>query len=424
MNRLNSFLAWTFFAMLVPFSQALAVDGEMREVALSSQITKVQPMTGIVLWSDNEANSTDAIQLEYCYMRYDDVMTNPGTYNWSGVDSLLTQIASRGHQAILRFYFDYPGKECSVPAYIKALPDYEETKGESEGEATTFCDWSNKTLQQATLDFYSAFAGRYDSDPRLAFLQTGFGLWAEYHIYDGPMTMGKTFPSKEYQAQFAKHLAKTFVETQWSVSVDAADDKTTPLAELDELRALSFGLFDDSFLCKQHARENAKNWAAFGNDRWKTRPAGGEMSYYNKHDQKFALAEKGPNGVSLEQMGKQFHISYMIGDGQTKFQSMTRIAEAGMALGYRFRVTKFRTSRTNSEVSISNEGIAPIYYHAHPTVNGVRSQESLKGLLPGKSKTFAIDSGSENPKLTIQSDRLVTGQQIQFLAVTAETVAP
>jgi len=95
-----------------------------------------------------------------------------------------------------------------------------------------------------------------------------------------------------------------------------------------------------------------------------------------------------------------------------------------MALGYRFRVTKFRTSRTNSEVSISNEGIAPIYYHAHPTVNGVRSQESLKGLLPGKSKTFAIDSGSENPKLTIESDRLVTGQQIQFLSVTAEAVAP
>jgi len=73
-------------------------------------------------------------------MRYDDVVTGPGQYDWTSVDRLLSEIASRKHQALLRFYFVYPGKKSSVPAYIKGLPDYDETAGKSEGEDTTFCD--------------------------------------------------------------------------------------------------------------------------------------------------------------------------------------------------------------------------------------------------------------------------------------------
>jgi len=406
-----------FFLGSVGFEpNCIADDGELRDVALSSSITKVQPMTGIVLWSDNEAADSDAIQLEYSYMRYDDVIIGPNKYDWSVVDRLLNQIASHNHQAVLRFYFDYPGKVSSVPAYIKALPDYDETKGKSEGEDTTFCDWSNPTLQKATLDFYSEFAKRYDNDARLAFLQTGFGLWSEYHIYDGPMQIGKTFPSAEYQATFMNHLAAVFKHTPWSVSVDAADDQWSPLAEDKALKSLPYGLFDDSFLCKQHARENAKNWAAFGDDRWIKTPAGGELSYYNNRDQKFALTEKGPNGIPFEELAKKFHISYMIGDGQTEYQSTERIKAASMSLGYRFRVTGFKSADGVSEVTITNEGIAPLYHDAFATVNGVRATVSLKGLLPGAEQTYKVAAGSASPELSIASDRLVAGQEIQFNA--------
>lgn len=242
-------------------------DAGLRNISLTSKVTNVQPMTGLVLWSDNKAVATNSIQLEYSYMRYDDVIVGHGIYDWTNIDQLLSQIASRSHQAVLRFYFVYPGKGSSVPAYIKALADYEETTGKSEGKETTFCDWRNSTLQNAILDFYTEFAKRYDRDARLAFLQTGFGLWSEYHIYDGPMTLGKTFPNATYQAAFVKHLSSTFQNTPWSVSVDAASEEWSPLAKDVSLKTLPFGLFDDSFLCKQHARVNAKNWAAFGMDR-------------------------------------------------------------------------------------------------------------------------------------------------------------
>lgn len=42
-------------------------DGFVK-ISLQSQITGVQPMTGIVLWADNAKRNTDAISLEYSYM--------------------------------------------------------------------------------------------------------------------------------------------------------------------------------------------------------------------------------------------------------------------------------------------------------------------------------------------------------------------
>ena len=135
-------------------------------------------MTGIVFWSDspNAAKHHDSISLEYRYCGYDEVVTANGKYDFTKLDDILDEIAGRNHQAILRFYFCYVGRKTTVPDFIRTRSDYHETVGKSEGEKTYFCDWSNTTLQDFTLDFYSRLAKRYDNDPRVAFLQTGFGL--------------------------------------------------------------------------------------------------------------------------------------------------------------------------------------------------------------------------------------------------------
>ena len=204
-------------------SSSIAQDSQ--RISLQSKITQVQPMTGIVLWSDNsEAEKlSDAIALEYRYCGYNEVVTADGRYDYSKLDDVLDQIAGRNHQAVLRFYFCYVGQETTVPDFIRNRPDYNETVGVSEKKKTHFCDWSNAALQAFTLEFYTRFAERYDADPRIAFLQTGFGLWAEFHIYDGPRKLGKTFPSKAYQQEFLKHLNQQFSQLPWSISIDAAD---------------------------------------------------------------------------------------------------------------------------------------------------------------------------------------------------------
>ena len=60
--------------------------------------------------------------------------------------------------------------------------------------------------------------------------------------------------------------------------------------------------------------------------------------------------------------------------------------------------------------------MAPIYYDAFVAVNGVRAKESLKYLQPGEARQFTVASGGKNPTLTIECDRLVAGQRIEFEA--------
>ncbi len=415
MLAVRSLLALSTSGLMAICSPSLSAQEELHRVPIQRKIQNVQPMTGIVLWTTNEAVAEAPIQLEYSYLNYSQVVREKGQYDWSVVDRLLDQVASRKHQLILRWYDTYVGKKSGIPQYIQNLADYKTTRGKSENKTTEFPDWSHPELQRFGLDFFSAFSDRYDRDPRIAFVQVGFGLWSEYHIYDGPMKMGQTFPSLEYQSQFAHHLESCFRQTPWMISVDAAND-WAPFTGNDKLLKLPFGMFDDSFNHAQHAEQNEPNWKALAFERWKRAPTGGEFSFFESKDQQLALAKSGPHGISFERHAAKFHISFMIGDAQPEFQKPERIREAGMACGYRFRLKRLESS-TNKTVGVfQNVGIAPIYFDAFPAIDGIRSKSNLKGLLPGESIDFEIACGVEQSRLTIACDRLVDGQSIEFEA--------
>ena len=123
-----------------------------------TEFTNVQPMTGIVVWDGNANATSGAHTLEYSYMLYDEVVSEKGVYDWAVVENKLNTIASRKHQAILRFRFAYVGQLTSVPKYIKDLPDYNETMGLSEGKQRWYPDWSNQE---------SVFTINYDRDEDL-----------------------------------------------------------------------------------------------------------------------------------------------------------------------------------------------------------------------------------------------------------------
>lgn len=393
---------------------------------LQSQLTHVQPMTGIALWEsswNSHAVKTQPgnVQLEFAYVLPGSVSTGPGTYDWTSLDNLLSRIEGKERQAIIRFRYAWPGRETGVPDWIKALPEYQETSGMSEGQLTWFPDWSSQALRDFHLDFFEAFAARYDKDPRIAFLQVGFGLWAEYHIYDGPNEIGQEFPSHAFQVTFLNHLEQVFEELLWSVSIDAGSSYYAPFSAQPALRELRFGVFDDSFMHQDHGDYNTRMWQFFDySTRYQTAPHGGEFSYYTSFDQENVLNPGGIHGRTFESESERFHLSYIIGDGQPDHQTVARIREAGLATGYAFRVTGFETCAGRSLVEVTNEGVAPLYYDAYPSVGGVRSAQSLRGLLPGESRIFEVTSGvmegSSAPVLTIESNRLVSGQVIEFLA--------
>ena len=422
-------------------SSSSSANASWRSVSLKKSITAAQPMTGLVLWSDNSKTSTyaNSISMEYAYCWPSKVVKGQKSdgsidYDWSWFESLLNSVSGRGHQAIVRFTYEYPNNTVvdsrvpgttAVPAYIKAMPGYKETFASNPNDdgPTYYADWSNDSLKSFTRRFYADFARRYDNDPRLALLEVGFGHWGEYHICGTKLQLGTNFPDKEYQKSFLRHVDTLFKSLPWAVSIDAADDEYTPIVGSSTLMGLGFGLFDDSFMHSKHEKSqgdgyNEDNWISLNYaNRWKNAPMGGEVSYYSSSDQKNFLKPSGMYGVTWEQMASKYHVSFMIAnDAPTgSYGTKERFLEASLASGYKFRVTAFERTDDQARVTIKNEGVAPLYRDAYVAVNGTRGGRSLKGLLPGESATVTIPA-TGNLDLTIESDFTVSGRPIQYQA--------
>lgn len=429
---------------------ATATFAAGRSVALNKSIESLEPMKGIVFWPDQAKSQKDlqgSISLEFSYCLPCAVVKGKSdgkiNYDWSIFEKMLDDVKSRGHQAIVRFRIEYPNEEINnapncvedslgataIPKYIKAISDYKETHADNPGDdgPTDYAGWGHSELQRFYKQFYTDFAAKYDKDPRIAFVQAGFGHWAEYHIYGTKLQLGTNFPSKDYQSQFLQHLDTLFQETPWSISIDAADDEYTPIAGNKTLLGLKFGLFDDSFMHKEHDisqgdGDNEKNWQTMGTNRWQTSPAGGEISYYEDKDQHEFLNPAGLYGVTWEDAAAKYHMTYVIGNDapEGKYATRDRVYEASSYAGYKFEITGYAVNKVSAAVRVKNIGIAPLYHNAYVTVKGVRSEKSLKGLLPGKEATFTVAGiqigDSESPEVTITGDKLLKDATIPYKA--------
>ena len=388
-------------------------------IPLHTQITHVQPMTGIVLWNTSSSVRKDYVQLEFSYMLYNDVCKEKDVYDWSPMDKLLEEVAARGHQAVVRFRYVYPGYASAVPDYIKQWPGYEAQWAKADGRSkpdTEYPDWRCEELQRFHMEFHRRFADRYDKDPRLAFVETGFGHWAEYHVYDGLYIEGQTFPSHAFQAEFLPKMNRWFKDTPWLISIDASDSKYAPFHTQNELLDLNFGNFDDSFMCEDWNGYNWSGWKFFGKERYKNAPAGGEFSYYSNFDQKHVLDKEGMYGRVFEDVVAQVHMSFIIGNDQPGKQTAERIKEAAMSMGYRFEIRDFQIGE-RAHVLIANVGVAPIYRDAFVEVEGVRGEYNLRNLMPGQEQWIDIECRpTRESRPVIACDHLVPGQEIQYQA--------
>lgn len=425
MNR----IAFTLFALLAMTSTACGNKPEEPttpegpeyfdiHVPLKAQITHVQPMTGIVLWNTSGSLNQEYVQLEFSYMLYSDVCREKDVYDWTPMDGLLEEVAARGHQAVVRFRYVYPGHSCAVPEYIKKMEGYEAKWAKADGRSkpdTEYPDWRCEELQRFHMEFYRLFAERYDRDPRLAFVETGFGHWAEYHVYDGLFIKGQTFPSQEFQAEFLPKMDEWFQDTPWLISIDAADGRYAPFSRKKELLELNFGNFDDSFMCEDWDGYNWSGWRFFGEERYKKAPAGGEFSYYSNYDQRHVLDKGGMYGRVFEDVAAKVHLSFIIGNDQPGRQTPERITEAAMSMGYRFEIRDFVIGET-ARILIANVGVAPIYRDAFVELDGVRGALNLRTLMPGEEAWVTFPHATLASVPRIVCDHLVPGQEIQYQA--------
>ena len=424
---------------------------DWKPVGITSQVTSVQPMTGLVLWPDEADDRFSTYgkshALEFSYVAPCKVVKGCAEdstilYDWSYLDDLLDEIKSRNHQAVLRFFYEYPGEKMvdnqpgtsAVPEYIKKSPGYKDVSKKVKGDGMThYADWSNKELKRFTKQFFTDFAKRYETDPRIAFVEVGFGHWSEYHIYDEngvDIKFDENFPSKEYQKEFFLHITDVMANIPWAISIDAADDDYTPFTKDKDLQKLEFGLFDDSFMHEGHEKSsgdgyNESCWNAMGKERWKTGVCGGEISYYEDSDQEKFTNPSGMYGHTWEEQSKKYHITFMIANnnpsGKNSYNTASRFKECSMATGYHFVVTGCQSDGTQTKITVKNTGVAPLYRDAYFAIGSIRSSETLRGLLPEESKEIIIDAALEsdnngkaitNP--VIVSDYILDSQTIEY----------
>ena len=416
-----------------------------KPVTLTRSITHPQPMTGLVMWPSSaqgrHAAYGNAVQLEFAYCLPSKVVTGckpDGTiaYDWTWFDSILDDVASRGHQLIARFRYEYPSSRdvdgtrgaTAVPAYIKQRQDYTETFAENPNNdgPTWYADWTNAELQRFTLQFYTDFARRYAHDARLAFLEVGFGHWSEYHIYGTQLSLGHNFPSKAFQKQFFQHLGAVMTDIPWAASVNAGDRHYSPLPDDSTLMAIPFGSFDDSFMHRSHELSSGGGWnercwiGAGHGTRWHHGVCGGEVSYYSPNDQRNFLDPKGLYGHTWEEQAAKYHITFMIANDAPRGDVATpeRFRQGSMATGYRFAVKQCESNGRATRLLVTNEGVAPIYRDAWFAIGNTRSATSLCGLLPGEERMIEIAAApkADGSNIQIVSDCILPQQTIEFEA--------
>ena len=432
MKVLRNFL---LLLMMLLWATECVVANDVTPVHLERSITSVQPMTGLVLWRthDQVDKYAPVTTLEFSYCLPCKVVKGKKDgkiqYDWSYFEDILNDIASRNHQGVIRFRYENPGNTevgatgaTAVPQYIKDMPGYKETSNYAEGSKTYYADWTNAELMWFTKQFITDFNAQYKDDPRIAVIQVGFGHWSEGHIYGTDLKLGVNFPSKAYQKEYFMHVANT-LEIPWGMSIDGGDSYYSPVAEDEELLALEFGAFDDSFMHAGHELASASGWNEMCWDgigkeyRWVKGICGGEISYYTSNDQKNFLNPAGMYGWTWEEASAKYHISYMLASSApgSKHATVERFREAGIAAGYTFRVSDCRTNGLETRLVVSNQGIAPIYRDAFFAIGNVQSDVSLRGLLPGEGMEIVIPVGLTNSSdLQIVSPYILPTQTIEF----------
>jgi hypothetical protein len=373
------------------------------------------PLKGLVPYA-NPTPGRFPHSMEFNYLPLSALNIGPQQYDWTAMETLLNDIASRGNMAVIRIYLEYPGKKNSIPRYLidagLKTETYENTNTAPfpPTEVTT-PDYESSLLRSALVEFVHEFGRRYDGDPRLGFVTAGLlGTWGEWHTYP----RNDLWASKETQTLVMDAYENAFKITPVLLRYPAGDDHYDKAPNHNR----SFGYHDDS-LCWATLGTNRKedNWffvpalKSAGEkalNKWKTQPIGGEIrpEVWGKiFDKNIGI----PQAQSFDECARAIHLTWTMDTGMFREkapdQRMSRALEAVSKIGYDFYAKQVTLHWSNKErklsvdVAILNQGIAPFYYD-WPVEIAIAKDDgqiikswiaegcSLKGQLPSENPTF------------------------------------
>ncbi len=340
--------------------------------------------------------------MEYFYVPLRNLMNGPNSFTFeTGMEPQLESITSRGHQAVLRVYLDYPTRTTGIPQFLLdgglQVHHYAFYGNSMQSTGSVSPNYDDPKLVQALTNFIAAFGARYDGDPRIGFVEVGLiGFWGEWHTW--PMD-GYTQPTAVYQALPDPHEANWMPsqDTQAKIltAFNQAFTKTRILLRYPMLPVngqsfspgrqvayasldLNMGYHDDSFAYNTLFGEDwyfmsKLEWSG-GIDKWKTQPIGGEL----RPEIQLAVWNEPPTRTDVEDFSAAVddsHVSWLIAHALFTTRSVTsatptyqRALAGAQRMGYEFYVSAVKLpdvaagSPLHVSVRVQNTGVAPFYY--------------------------------------------------------------
>lgn len=118
----------------------------------------------------------------YEYISWKDLEPKAEDYRFAEWEQTWEQAAARGKQVIFRIYVDYPSKASGLPDWLKAAGVKTTPYTDYGGGVSP--DYNDPKFITAAERLLEAVGKRYDTHPRIAFVQMGFlGFWGEWHTY-------------------------------------------------------------------------------------------------------------------------------------------------------------------------------------------------------------------------------------------------
>lgn len=390
----------------------------------AGESAEVNPLKGFFPFM---AESDFPYSLEWFYVPVNAVHLDKGVFDWSALEYRLDIVASRGHQAVLRFYYDYPGEESGIPRFLLdagvRVRAYDEPADLGGGGLCP--DYADPVMRESMKEFIAEFGRQYDGDPRIGFITEGLlGFWGEWHNwpFDTDIADGKpdwTIPSEVFDEVYT--------------AFDEAFDTTCllvrePKADVDNAK-YGTGYHDDSFAYATLSKEKGgQEWSYMSKlidlgveNTWQTAPIGGEVypplqphyfmeEYYKKApdpntDPDVDMANRQDWDACVEES----HASFLLCDAVKSYAGTTRenAIEASRSLGYDMQVSyaHFADSIKSGaalklDVDIKNIGVAPFYYdhETWPILIGVKQNGVLVKQYETEWDLDAIPADGKNVK--------------------------
>lgn len=364
------------------------------------------PLKGWCAYSDPGFVHTLPVSMAYFYASWRELEPSPGGFAWEAFEKKWESPLARGKHVILRLFLEYPNQPAGVPQWVidsgvKRTPY--DTKEVGKGLCP---DWDDPKLLEPLLRFIAAFGKRYNTHPRVAFLQLGtLGFWGEWHTWP----VAKLMASKETQKRVVAAYRAAFPAVPIHARYPYEGTNYPWLGYHDDMIPQdSLGPDDWQFLPSLTKAGRTENW--------KTAPFGGELVPGE------AKKWLGEGWTTLEKSVEQLHFSWIgpycpANEKDLTAEHRARAEALVRRMGYSFRLTTL-TYDTQSAGTLqltlegTNDGVAP-FYRDWPLELGVldetgrevariRADADLRRWLPGPfSVKTALTPVSKRPKLRL-----------------------